>query len=122
MVTESPASCLSQPCARVSRTVRHVVLAVALSAWMVIEVWAATEARPGGMPNPHGDMVYKATPARTCSDCHGPPREHGGPPTVRDGEMVRLLIAKGKGNHGPGRFADCYRCHAGGRLPGADAP
>jgi hypothetical protein len=34
---------------------------------------------------------------------------------VLDNGAVRGLIAKGKGAHGPGRFADCFRCHSGGR-------
>jgi hypothetical protein len=28
---------------------------------------------------------------------------------------VIKLRGKAKGIHGPGRFADCLRCHAGGR-------
>ena len=73
-------------------------------------------------PNPHGDLVYKATRATMCSDCHGAPKRQDLPPPVLNTEPVRELIAKGKGNHGPGRFADCFRCHAGGRLPGEPSP
>jgi hypothetical protein len=33
---------------------------------------------------------------------------------VQDNDRVRDLKAKAPGIHGPGRFADCLRCHAGG--------
>jgi hypothetical protein len=83
---------------------------------------AAAEEQTAPAANPHGDLVYRATRARRCSDCHGAPKASNLPPPVRDSDAVRELIAKGKGNHGPGRFADCFRCHAGGRLPGASTP
>ncbi len=66
--------------------------------------------------NPHGDLVFRATSTKFCSDCHGSGAAKGARPTVLDNEAVRSLKAKGKGAHGPGRFADCFRCHAGGRL------
>ena len=66
--------------------------------------------------NPHGDLAFRTTGTKLCSDCHGSGAAKGTAPTVLDNEVVRSLKAKGKGAHGPGRFADCFRCHAGGRL------
>jgi len=65
-----------------------------------------------GITNPHGDLVFRATGASSCRDCHRVDREVR--IVVLDNAPVRTLIAKGRGNHGPGRFADCFRCHAGG--------
>jgi mono/diheme cytochrome c family protein len=83
---------------------------------------ASAEERAAPAANPHGDLVYRATRARQCSDCHGAPKAPNLPPSVLNSDAVRELVAKGKGNHGPGRFADCFRCHAGGRLPDASTP
>ncbi|WP_447976913.1 hypothetical protein [Candidatus Nitrospira bockiana] len=66
-----------------------------------------------GLLSPHGDLVFRATGVKTCSACHT--RGAGARLTVLDSPPVRDLIAKGRGAHGPGRFADCFRCHAGGR-------
>jgi hypothetical protein len=66
--------------------------------------------------SPHGDLVFRATGTKLCSDCHGSGTTKGTKLSVLDNEAVRSLKAKGKGAHGPGRFADCFRCHAGGRL------
>ena len=65
--------------------------------------------------NPHGGLVFKVTEARTCADCHRMESAARGRLEVMDNAAVRSLIAKGKGAH-TGRFADCFRCHAGGRL------
>jgi hypothetical protein len=78
-----------------------------------VPVVVAAEERDATL-SPHGDLVFRATGTRACADCHGPATIQGRP--VLDNEPVRRLIAKGKGNHGPGRFADCFRCHAGGRI------
>lgn len=66
--------------------------------------------------NPHGNLVFRATGAASCRDCHVTPRSASRAWPVRDNERVRSLVARGKGAH-VGRFADCFRCHAGGRLP-----
>ena len=66
--------------------------------------------------NPHSDLVFRVTGTKLWSDCHGSSAVKGAGPTGLDNEAVRSLKAKGKGAHGPGRFADCFRCHAGGRL------
>lgn len=68
----------------------------------------------GDIVNPHSDLVFKATGTTSCRDCHAV-KGSTGRLAVRDNAAVRGLIAKGKGAHGPGRFADCFRCHSGGR-------
>jgi hypothetical protein len=64
--------------------------------------------------NPHSDLIFRATGATSCLDCHRAGKEGEISGQVRDNELVRNLKAKAKGIHGPGRFADCLRCHAGG--------
>ncbi len=68
----------------------------------------------GTMPNPHSDLIFRATGATTCLDCHRAGKEGVISPQVQDNQLVQDLKAKAKGIHGPGRFADCLRCHAGG--------
>ncbi|MBM4123451.1 MAG: hypothetical protein FJ246_00615 [Nitrospira sp.] len=79
---------------------------------------AESQSTAGGAAplNPHSDLVFRVTGTKFCSDCHGSGAAKGAAPAVLDNEAVRSLKAKGKGAHGPGRFADCFRCHAGGRL------
>ncbi len=75
--------------------------------------WAMADA--GGMvPNPHSDLIFRATGATTCLDCHRAGKAGTLSPQVQDNALVQELKAKAKGIHGPGRFADCLRCHAGG--------
>jgi hypothetical protein len=69
----------------------------------------------GDIVNPHSDLVFRATGTTSCRDCHASVKGSTGHPAVLDNAAVRGLIAKGKGAHGPGRFADCFRCHSGGR-------
>lgn len=66
------------------------------------------------VPNPHSDLIFRATGATTCLDCHRAGKEGVISPQVQDNQLVQDLKAKAKGIHGPGRFADCLRCHAGG--------
>jgi len=66
------------------------------------------------LSNPHSDLIFRATGATTCRDCHRQARDSELSATVQDNELVRSLKAKAQGIHGPGRFADCLRCHAGG--------
>ena len=76
---------------------------------------AWTIADAGGMvANPHSDLIFRATGAATCLDCHRAGKEGTVSPQVQDNALVQELRAKSKGVHGPGRFADCLRCHAGG--------
>ncbi|MCE3224317.1 MAG: exported protein of unknown function, putative Diheme cytochrome c [Nitrospira sp.] len=84
------------------------VLSVALGA-------VQTVADPGGgTMNLHSDLIFRATGATACRDCHraDPAGRVNG--QVLDNALVQELKAKAKGIHGPGRFADCLRCHAGG--------
>jgi hypothetical protein len=76
---------------------------------------AAAQDDLGGLVNPHSDLVFRATGTTSCRDCHASVKGPTGRHAVLDNAAVRGLIAKGKGAHGPGRFADCFRCHSGGR-------
>jgi hypothetical protein len=74
-----------------------------------------TIADPGGATmNPHSDLIFRATGATACLDCHRAGKEGTLRPEVQDNALVQELKTKAKGIHGPGRFADCMRCHAGG--------
>ena len=78
---------------------------------------AVTEAQDDlrDLVNPHSDLIFRVTDATSCRDCHAPVKGSPERLAVLDNGAVRGLIAKGKGAHGPGRFADCFRCHSGGR-------
>lgn len=65
--------------------------------------------------NPHSDLIFRATGATSCQDCHAIGKSGSLIPQPMDNDLVRTLRNKAKGIHGPGRFADCLRCHAGGR-------
>ena len=64
--------------------------------------------------NPHSDLIFRATGASSCGDCHRMGKSGVLIPQPMDNDLVRKLRDKAKGIHGPGRFADCLRCHAGG--------
>ncbi len=66
--------------------------------------------------NPHGEFIFRVTGTQSCRDCHASRKKQGPKYGLLDNDAVRSLVAKGKGAHGPGRFADCFRCHAGGRT------
>lgn len=66
------------------------------------------------LPNPHSDLIFRATGARSCRDCHAIDKSGALNPRPLDNTFVTALRGKAKGVHGPGRFADCLRCHAGG--------
>lgn len=96
------------------------VLGVVLSAtqmaplaWRAENAQGASDSLP---PNPHGDFIFEVTGTKSCMDCHGRNDPRGGRLTVLDNAAVQNLKAKAQGVHGPGRFADCFRCHAGGTL------
>lgn len=78
-------------------------------------VQAAVLAAVDQTVNPHSDLIFRATGAKTCWDCHRAERDERLSPRTLDNDLVRNLRSKAKGIHGPGRFADCLRCHAGGR-------
>lgn len=72
---------------------------------------------PEALPlSPHGDVIFRVTGTNSCLDCHRRSDRQGGRLVVLDNSAVRDLKAKAKGIHGPGRFADCFRCHAGGKV------
>ena len=75
--------------------------------------WAVADSS-GMTANPHSDLIFRATGATTCLDCHRAGKDGVLLPLVHDNRLVQELKAKAKGIHGPGRFADCLRCHAGG--------
>jgi len=87
----------------------------------LVEVMSEASSQPQAIentpsvPNPHGDLVFRATNTTSCMDCHRIDQAKGGRFTVLNNAPVKDLIAKGKGAHSGGRFADCFRCHAGGR-------
>ena len=64
--------------------------------------------------NPHSDLIFRATGATSCRDCHRIGKSGSLSSQTFDNNLVRNLREKAKGIHGPGRFADCLRCHAGG--------
>ena len=67
--------------------------------------------------NPHSKWIFGVTGTRSCADCHYMSKAGTDELPVLDNEAVRSLIARGKGAH-RGRFADCFRCHPGGRQRG----
>ncbi len=77
------------------------------TAWLVAE-------SSGMATNPHSDLIFRATGATSCMDCHRAGKDGLMMAQVQDNQLVQDLKAKAKGIHGPGRFADCLRCHAGG--------
>jgi cytochrome c2 len=91
----------------------------AMSTALAADQPVAEEAEPLAagrqMLNPHSDLIFRATGAKSCRDCHRAERDDSLSPQVVENELVRNLRSKAKGIHGPGRFADCLRCHAGGR-------
>ncbi|MCW5787748.1 MAG: hypothetical protein KIT49_09660 [Nitrospira sp.] len=76
-------------------------------------VWIVADSS-GMTANPHSDLIFRATGAKTCMDCHRVGKDGLMLAQVEDNRLVQELKAKAKGVHGPGRFADCLRCHAGG--------
>jgi hypothetical protein len=79
------------------------------------EVGQATPPSAGSqMLNPHSDLIFRATGATSCRDCHRIGKSGVLNPLTIENDLVRNLREKAKGIHGPGRFADCLRCHAGG--------
>ncbi len=77
---------------------------------------ALAQITTGAMSNPHGEFIFRATGTRSCAACHAFTVGLAGRPTLLDNATVRDLIEEGEGAHRPGKFADCLRCHVGGRL------
>ena len=71
----------------------------------------------GRFDNPHGELIFRATGATSCSDCHmmtSMSGKQGG--TLLRNALVEQLIQKGEGAHRLGHFAKCLKCHRGGQL------
>ncbi|HNO33491.1 MAG TPA: CxxxxCH/CxxCH domain-containing protein [Nitrospira sp.] len=64
--------------------------------------------------NPHGDLVFRATGAGSCTACHAFGTRVATKVTLKDELIVRRLYEKGRGAHQPGRMGDCLSCHGGG--------
>lgn len=98
------------------RIILCVLLLTGACALNMISAAQAVDIRDTGdqAPNPHSDLIFRATGATACKDCHVIGKSGGLIPQPTDNDLVRKLRDKAKGVHGPGRFADCLRCHAGG--------
>ncbi|WP_447962423.1 hypothetical protein [Nitrospira sp. Ecomares 2.1] len=71
----------------------------------------------GRVENPHGELIFRATGATSCSDCHVIQARAGKPDgTLQRNAYVERLIQKGEGAHQLGHFAQCLKCHRGGQL------
>ncbi len=79
----------------------------------MVEKAEAQEMRP--IRNPHGNWIFQATGTRACAGCHDMGAAKRGTVPVLENAAVRNLIALGKGEH-RGRFANCFRCHPGGKI------
>lgn len=75
----------------------------------------AVSSEGGQGVNPHSDLIFRATGAESCRDCHEAEKGNRISRRVLENELVKTLRSRAKGVHGPGRFADCLRCHAGGK-------
>ena len=71
----------------------------------------------GWFGNPHGEFIFRVTGANSCSDCHLMKAQSGKPgPILLNNSRVKHLVHEGEGAHQVGGFADCLRCHKGGRF------
>lgn len=71
----------------------------------------------GRVENPHGELIFRATGATSCSDCHmmaSVAGEQGN--SLLHNAYVERLIQRGEGAHRPGHFAKCLKCHRGGQV------
>lgn len=72
----------------------------------------------GTLDNPHGEFIFRVTGTTSCSECHvlQAVEEQPRKPVLLDNPLVRHLVDQGEGAHRPGHFAQCLKCHRGGRL------
>ena len=61
--------------------------------------------------NPHGDFVFTATGTASCRACHRFEPTFGLPPILSDNDVVRRVMAQGRGAHRAGHMANCLQCH-----------
>ncbi len=71
----------------------------------------------GTLHNPHGEFIFRATGATSCSDCHVMDSgEEEKKMSLRSNSRVSHIIEEGEGAHRIGHFAKCLNCHRGGQL------
>jgi len=71
----------------------------------------------GALNNPHGEFIFRATGATSCSDCHMMESSQGNMRmTLLSNSRVSHIIEEGEGAHRIGHFAKCLNCHRGGQL------
>ncbi|HJR76909.1 MAG TPA: hypothetical protein VJ805_08040 [Nitrospiraceae bacterium] len=64
--------------------------------------------------NPHGEFIFLATRANSCSACHEFAARVAEPPRLKTNSLVDALRAAGGSAHVPGKMALCLTCHAKG--------
>lgn len=92
-----------------------LILCVLLPGFIALDLISVQGGMVDQTPNPHSDLIFRVTGAKSCRDCHAVEKSGAIIARPLDNDLVRTLRDKAKGIHGPGRFADCLRCHAGGR-------
>lgn len=98
-----------------ARVVARVAVPLAVAAFGLMGMGGESQ-KPAPL-NPHGgDFIFRVTGTVACSDCHATAGQGNAGLRILDNAAVQALKAKAKGVHGPGRFADCFRCHAGGHI------
>lgn len=68
------------------------------------------------MMNPHGEFVFRATGAGSCTACHDFSAGRESDSFVLDNAVVRRLMAAGEGVHQRGKMTDCLVCHGGPEI------
>lgn len=68
------------------------------------------------MFNPHGEFIFRATGAGSCTACHDFGTAFGARPILLDNDWARRLLEKGGGAHRLGRMASCLTCHTAGQF------
>jgi hypothetical protein len=70
--------------------------------------------------NPHGEFIFLATGANSCSACHEFAARTAEPPRLKTNSLVAALRAAGGEAHVPGKMALCLTCHTAGRNSKTD--
>ena len=71
----------------------------------------------GALNNPHGEIIFRAAGATSCSDCHlVESGVEGKKMALFSNERVTYILEEGEGAHCLGHFAKCLSCHRGGQL------
>jgi len=71
----------------------------------------------GALNNPHGEFIFRATGATSCSDCHMMESGEGKKRMILlSNSRVNHIIEEGEGAHRVGHFVKCLNCHRGGQL------